>query len=341
MIPVTVNINVRVCIADTYSQSEGTITPALLSDIDFLISSNYWNIMTVWDDWTSGMENLLMLHDNTTPPQQYLLQAIRSDTPEPVTSLIHDTFVRKDSGQVLFSAESSNRNSSMSIGIEESGHLQAAVRVLEDVERWYHSKVKAVCGYIRLEGDRDLQVFADMFSCNKGEEFSEPTFTFCNISSMSTITEDVGYYDNRCCDGNTSRNHPPSVKPPEDTTTVKTSRAVEIARRLLVTLGISAASTCVKAYPYIYIAKRKKSDTLQAERSRGAATTTHRPVLDCGEEEIRYTTGSASPVCGGATEPRTIWMVLTSGTAVIVHHPSSCVRYLHHALIRSSPSVLC
>ncbi|KAH3740423.1 hypothetical protein DPMN_047129 [Dreissena polymorpha] len=41
---------------------------------------------------------------------------------------------------------------------------------------------------------------------------------------MSTITEDVGYYDNRCCDGNTSRNHPPSVKPPEDTTAVKTSR---------------------------------------------------------------------------------------------------------------------
>ncbi|KAH3740387.1 hypothetical protein DPMN_047093 [Dreissena polymorpha] len=41
---------------------------------------------------------------------------------------------------------------------------------------------------------------------------------------MSTITEDVGYHDNCCCDGNTSRSQPPRVKLPEDTTAVKTSR---------------------------------------------------------------------------------------------------------------------
>ncbi|KAH3690735.1 hypothetical protein DPMN_192970 [Dreissena polymorpha] len=45
-----------------------------------------------------------------------------------------------------------------------SGHFQAAIRVLEDVERRYHSKVKIVCGCRSIKGDkgRDLKVFADM-----------------------------------------------------------------------------------------------------------------------------------------------------------------------------------
>ncbi|KAH3740262.1 hypothetical protein DPMN_046964 [Dreissena polymorpha] len=61
--------------------------------------------MTIWEDWRAGMKNLLMLHDNTTPPQQYLLQVFQDYTPEPVTSLTDDRFVRKDSGQILLSAE--------------------------------------------------------------------------------------------------------------------------------------------------------------------------------------------------------------------------------------------
>ncbi|XP_052239735.1 uncharacterized protein LOC127850612 isoform X11 [Dreissena polymorpha] len=60
-----------------------------------------------------------------------------------------------------------------------SGHLQAAVRVLEDVERRYHSEVKAVCIVRRLEGDRDLKVFANMLAGNKEEEISELPFAFC------------------------------------------------------------------------------------------------------------------------------------------------------------------
>ncbi|KAH3740341.1 hypothetical protein DPMN_047046 [Dreissena polymorpha] len=87
------------------SQTEGTTTPGLQSDIDFLHSSNIFNIMTVWEDWKAGLLNLLMLHDDTTPPQQYLLQVIEFYTPEPVTSLINDSLVRKDSGQILLSAE--------------------------------------------------------------------------------------------------------------------------------------------------------------------------------------------------------------------------------------------
>ncbi|KAH3740257.1 uncharacterized protein LOC127850612 isoform X1 [Dreissena polymorpha] len=87
------------------SQSEGTTTPGLQSDIDFLLSKHIVNIMTIWEDWRAGMINLLMLHDNTTPPQQYLLQVIQDYTPEPMTSLTDDRFVRKDSGQILLSAE--------------------------------------------------------------------------------------------------------------------------------------------------------------------------------------------------------------------------------------------
>ncbi|KAH3740275.1 hypothetical protein DPMN_046977 [Dreissena polymorpha] len=243
------------------SQSEGTTTPGLQSDIDFLQSANIVNIMTVWEDWRTGMYNFLMLHDDTTPPQQYLLQVIQVYTPEPVTSLTHDWFVRKDSGQILLSAERRKNHIAyeardrgevtkngpsvsyirnwdiveayhvrkplpeiqhwidrcrgkhwppvqlleaariapcflVPAGHPDSdykreewrlspnliermliGHHQAAVRVLEDVERRYHSKVKALCVFRRLKGDRDLKVFADMLLGNTGN--SEPPFAFC------------------------------------------------------------------------------------------------------------------------------------------------------------------
>ncbi|KAH3740601.1 hypothetical protein DPMN_047307 [Dreissena polymorpha] len=60
-----------------------------------------------------------------------------------------------------------------------SGHHQAAVRVLEDVERRYHSNVKAVCAFRRLEGDRDLKMFANMLAGNKQEGISELPFVSC------------------------------------------------------------------------------------------------------------------------------------------------------------------
>ncbi|KAH3716583.1 hypothetical protein DPMN_059307 [Dreissena polymorpha] len=87
------------------SQSEGTTTPGLNSDIDYLNSYYHTNIMTDWRDWKAGMSNLLMLHDDHNPPQQYLLQVISGDTPEPETRLCDERYVRKDSGQVLFSSE--------------------------------------------------------------------------------------------------------------------------------------------------------------------------------------------------------------------------------------------
>ncbi|KAH3740103.1 hypothetical protein DPMN_046798 [Dreissena polymorpha] len=61
--------------------------------------------MRAWGDWEAGMVNLLMLHDNITPPQLYLLQVIRSETADPESSVCSNTFVMKDYAEVLFSAE--------------------------------------------------------------------------------------------------------------------------------------------------------------------------------------------------------------------------------------------
>ena len=80
------------------SQSEGTTTPGLQSDIDILFSYNILNIMKVWGDWKAGMMNLLMLYDDSIPPQQCLLQVIKDFTPAPETSLKDDKFVMSDSG---------------------------------------------------------------------------------------------------------------------------------------------------------------------------------------------------------------------------------------------------
>ncbi|KAH3740047.1 uncharacterized protein LOC127851441 isoform X1 [Dreissena polymorpha] len=98
------------------SQSEGTTIPGLQSDIDVLISSGKVKIMRVWVDWEAGMCNFLMLQDDMTPPQQYLLQVIKFYTPKPVMSLCDvmcdncasvwdDRWARTDSGEVLMSAE--------------------------------------------------------------------------------------------------------------------------------------------------------------------------------------------------------------------------------------------
>ncbi|KAH3710317.1 uncharacterized protein LOC127857155 [Dreissena polymorpha] len=87
------------------SQSEGTTTPGLQSDIDILFSNNGVNIMTVWEDWKAGLSNLLMIWGDFTPPQQYLLQVFNNNTPEPESCLYDARFVMKASNQILFSSE--------------------------------------------------------------------------------------------------------------------------------------------------------------------------------------------------------------------------------------------
>ncbi|KAH3752943.1 hypothetical protein DPMN_187569 [Dreissena polymorpha] len=60
-----------------------------------------------------------------------------------------------------------------------SGHLQAALRVLEDVETRYHMKVKTVCCWRGIKGERDLQVFANMKPDKCDNVFNELPFAFC------------------------------------------------------------------------------------------------------------------------------------------------------------------
>ncbi|WAR23687.1 hypothetical protein MAR_037356 [Mya arenaria] len=56
------------------SQSEGTTTPGLNSDIDTLTCINDTNIMSSWSEWEAGRLNMLMLKEETCSPQHYLLQ---------------------------------------------------------------------------------------------------------------------------------------------------------------------------------------------------------------------------------------------------------------------------
>ncbi|WAR20119.1 hypothetical protein MAR_001957, partial [Mya arenaria] len=66
------------------SQSEGTTTPGLNSDIDTLTCINIINIMSSWSEWEAGRRNMLMVKEETCSPQHYLLQVIRPDSPEPL-----------------------------------------------------------------------------------------------------------------------------------------------------------------------------------------------------------------------------------------------------------------
>jgi len=86
------------------SQSEGTTTPGLQSDIDTLYALNDVNIMFRLSDWKWGKINLLMVRDETTPAQHYLLQVYRLDLPEPETDPLMPQIMELDSqGRVLLS----------------------------------------------------------------------------------------------------------------------------------------------------------------------------------------------------------------------------------------------
>jgi len=85
------------------SQSEGTTTPGLQSDTDTLSSMNDFNIMLHWSDWKRGKINLLMVKDESTPAQHYLLQRVRSDEPLPETSIVDRNDIIDSQGRVFFS----------------------------------------------------------------------------------------------------------------------------------------------------------------------------------------------------------------------------------------------
>jgi len=103
------------------SQSEGTTTPGLLSDIDTLVSNSNVNIMLSWSDWKRGMTNLLMVKDESTPVQHYLLQRVRSDEPLPETRAVLPDDVIDLQGRVFFSNLTFIRHFSQAFG---ANHLR-------------------------------------------------------------------------------------------------------------------------------------------------------------------------------------------------------------------------
>ena len=85
------------------SQSEGTTTPGLQSDTDILFTRNNVNIMYTWADWQQRKTNYLMVRNEDTPPQHYMLQWIRSDAPRPVTYTNDPDYVTDFQGRVFYS----------------------------------------------------------------------------------------------------------------------------------------------------------------------------------------------------------------------------------------------
>ncbi|XP_053387488.1 uncharacterized protein LOC123542792 isoform X2 [Mercenaria mercenaria] len=85
------------------SQSEGTTTPGLDSDIDFLFCMNDFKVVQDWSDWQPGVHNLLMIQDDTVSPGYCLLQRLRDDAPLPCNDVLDKHHLRDRTGRILLS----------------------------------------------------------------------------------------------------------------------------------------------------------------------------------------------------------------------------------------------
>ncbi|XP_053389770.1 uncharacterized protein LOC128552739 [Mercenaria mercenaria] len=74
------------CVTNYYfgSQSEGSTTIGLESDMDLVNCSHFVHVIKDWSEWQHGMINLLMIRDETTSPGYCLLQVLRKDEPLPL-----------------------------------------------------------------------------------------------------------------------------------------------------------------------------------------------------------------------------------------------------------------
>ncbi|XP_052789518.1 uncharacterized protein LOC128223994 [Mya arenaria] len=67
------------------SQSEGTTTLGMNSDIDTFAWEKHFNVIKYWSEWEQGEMNLLIIKNDCSPPQHCCLQMVRHDCPLPVT----------------------------------------------------------------------------------------------------------------------------------------------------------------------------------------------------------------------------------------------------------------
>ncbi|XP_045191682.2 uncharacterized protein LOC123548454 [Mercenaria mercenaria] len=83
------------------SQSEGTTTRGLQSDIDSLFCLDQFILIQDWSEWTPGKCNFLIIQDETTPPGYCLLQRLRLDAPLPTTHETPNFYVKDTHGRIL------------------------------------------------------------------------------------------------------------------------------------------------------------------------------------------------------------------------------------------------
>ena len=69
------------------SQTEGTTTPGLNSDLDNLFCLHDFHIIQDWNEWQQGRETLLMLQDGDVAPGYCRLQLVFRDAPIAATEV--------------------------------------------------------------------------------------------------------------------------------------------------------------------------------------------------------------------------------------------------------------
>jgi tetratricopeptide (TPR) repeat protein len=84
------------------SQSEGTTTIGLGSDLDVLVCDNNYNIIQDLSEWEQDKVNYLMIQNENTTPGYCLLQMLRHDAPLPVTVVPNEHHMNDRSGKVLY-----------------------------------------------------------------------------------------------------------------------------------------------------------------------------------------------------------------------------------------------
>ena len=83
------------------SQTEGTTTPGLDSDIDTLICYEDFNVIESWAQWQPNKVNYLMLQDDTSPGY-CRLQALRPDVPMAREDPPDDRWAYDSTGRVIW-----------------------------------------------------------------------------------------------------------------------------------------------------------------------------------------------------------------------------------------------
>ncbi|XP_060565010.1 protein male abnormal 21-like [Ruditapes philippinarum] len=84
------------------SQSEGTTTIGLQSDIDILGCPHDFNIIQNWSEWEHGKINYLLIQDENTTQGYCFLQMLRDDEPLPVTVIPDENHITDRRGRILY-----------------------------------------------------------------------------------------------------------------------------------------------------------------------------------------------------------------------------------------------